>query len=125
MKSDLQQLDPNCLIGTWWNTSPASRGIERVVIADSGALSIEAFGVGEAEPRRWGAAPISSLYGSGGSAVAGFSADFKLDFAAIKLHCNFAKGLLIISAMTRFTDGSSRSPLFCREFFHRHTQRTS
>ena len=121
------EIDHQPLVGAWRNTNPQTRGIELVNsgVNTSGpsGLAVEAFSTRHGEHREWGTAPIDCIYASrGDQTAAGFTAKYEFGFSVVRLQCNLAKGLLIITALTQYQDDSSRANLFCREFFHRRVE---
>jgi hypothetical protein len=118
------------LPGTWENTDPASRGLERAVVGPGPGptrltLCVSGLGAvgpdGEVGPVEWGPTPIDALFATtpeGREAVA-FTARYQGPYAGIEFHANLSKGLLILTTMTTYRDGQRLRDAFAREFFHK------
>jgi len=115
-------IDAHPLLGTWSNTSSASRQIAgvRIEVVD-GRPMLHVWGASRPSCRDWGTVPIGRLYrGSPGlPQAAAFEARFDFGPMTALLEVNLSKGLLIIACMKSFRDGSGRSSYFVREFFRR------
>ena len=108
------------LLGTWINTNVATAGITKAVVtSDQSELSLRVFGAGEPEP--WDAVKVKAVFADsiGSENVISFTAEYDFDFLETEIQANLAKGLLIITSLNTFKDGSSRSDYFSREYFFR------
>jgi hypothetical protein len=121
-----QPVDVALLLGTWINTNAATAGIiKAVVMRDNCDLSLRVFGAGEPEPYDWGEVTIKAVFADAicsGSAIS-FTAEYDFGFLETELQTNLSKGLLIITSLNSFKDGSVRSDYFAREYFYKKTAR--
>jgi hypothetical protein len=117
-------LDLEPFLGTWEKTNERpGQWIRRVAIAREGArnIAVHLWGGDPPSPQDWGASPADALFASAinGSTGAAFIARFDLGFLQSEMQGNVNLGLLVLAGYNRFRDGSDRSDLFTREFFHR------
>ena len=114
------QLDVSSLLGTWWNTDKATRGISRLVLLQDGAsLIVQAFGACHPEPCDWGktkAVPFSASVTSRDAMA--FTANFDFGFMETTLAVYMKGGILVLDSFNKFKDSSGRCDYFSREFFH-------
>ena len=118
---DGQRLDPNAMLGTWFNTNAATRGINKVVLAArDDKLMMHAFATGDASPADWGEAEAESLYANTMTSRVAIAliAHFTLETMEVDIQANLNQGLLVIGSFSTFLDRSRRSNYFSREFFH-------
>jgi hypothetical protein len=112
---------PEELQGTWFNTSPDTGEIGKIVISvRDGVVSLQVFAVDADDLKPWGesvATPYVDRIGS--SSVAGLIADYDLGFVRTRLAANLKYGVLVIQSYNEFCDGSGRPAYFTREFFSR------
>jgi hypothetical protein len=113
-------VDPNPLVGAWWNADQASGGFERIDLAiHEGAVRIHVWGAGSPAARDWGQT-TGRLYAeaAGPSRVMCIAAFYDFGFLEADLHAYEKKGVLVVESFSTFKDGSGRSPYFAREFFY-------
>lgn len=116
-----EPLDVRPLLGTWINTNTATAGIAKAVVAqENGDLHLRVFGAGELELYDWGAVPVKSVCAEGicSRRAISFTAEYDFGFLETELQTNLSKGLLIITTLNTFKDGSGRSNYFSREYFY-------
>jgi len=109
------------LLGTWWNTNAATRGIAKAVLAgETNGIVLRIFAAGSQQLVEWGetAASIFAADASAAEAMA-FSAFYDFGFMETQLQGHVRQGLLIIAKFDRFKDDSGRSNYFSKEFFYR------
>lgn len=113
------RLDHSFFWGEFQNTDANARGIVRVVFSDKdGALTMRAFGAGEAGEIDWGEVNARAFADDVGSSEGTkFAAEYNFDFMRIRMHGWVKLGVLVISVFNDFTDNSGRSSYFDREFF--------
>ncbi len=110
------------LLGTWINTNVATTGITKAVVTPvNGDLTLRVFGAGEPEQHDWGEAKVKTVFADsiGSERAISFTAEYDFGFLETELQTNLAKGLLIITSLNTFKDGSSRSDYFSREYFYK------
>jgi hypothetical protein len=117
-------LDLEPFLGTWEKTNGRpGQWIRRVTIAREGErnIAVHLWGGDPPSPHDWGASAADALFASAISAStgAGFIARYDLGFLQSEMQGNVNLGLLVLAGFNRFRDGSGRSDLFTREFFHR------
>lgn len=109
------------LVGTWFNTNMATRGITKAVLAtkDNG-IALRIFAAGSQQVVDWGetAASIFAADALATEAMA-FSAFYDFGFMETRLQGHVRQGVLIIAKFDRFKDDSGRSNYFSKEFFYR------
>lgn len=109
------------LLGTWFNTNTATRGIAKTVlsVSDSGIV-LRVFAAGIRQVVDWGETPacIFAADALATDAMA-FSAFYDFDFMETRLQGHVRQGILIIAKFDRFKDDSGRSNYFSKEFFYR------
>jgi hypothetical protein len=117
---DQVQLDVSALLGTWWNTDKATRGISKLVLSEAGpSLLVQAFGACQPEPCDWGTAKAVSFSASVTSREAiAFTAHFDFGFMQTTLAVYMKGGILVLDSFNEFKDSSGRCDYFSREFFH-------
>jgi len=125
MKADQQPsvkepLDLSPLVGDWSNTKPDSSYLVRVVLTEQdGRILLRVYGANESDPIDWGEVEAVP-YTAGTSLVArGFHAFYNQDGIERHLVANEKQEILVIQSYTCYLDGSGRTSLFGREFYHR------
>lgn len=110
-------VDPQPLLGAWYNTNPAARGIARIDLEQAGgAFTARVQGVGA----DWGRTPaIPFAHDASSRAAMAFSAAYDFGFQQVELQANVKQGVLVVASFNRFADGDPRSSYFTREFFYR------
>lgn len=109
------------LLGTWFNTNPATRGIAKAVLAaKERGIVLQIFAAGNPQTVDWGetAASIFAADALATDAMA-FSAFYDFGFMETQLQGHVRQGVLIIAKFDRFKDDSGRSNYFSKEFFYR------
>jgi hypothetical protein len=112
---------PEPLLGTWFNTNTATRGIAKAVLAGKeNGIVLRIFAAGSQQMVDWGetAASIFAADALGTEAMA-FSAVYEFGFMETQLQGHVRQGVLIIAKFDRFKDDSGRSNYFSKEFFYR------
>ncbi|MEO8499066.1 MAG: hypothetical protein ABI614_28715, partial [Planctomycetota bacterium] len=73
------------------------------------------------EPHDWGEVKVIAQFADGLSSrrAIAFTAEYEFGFLRTELQANIAKGLLIITSLNAFSDGSPRSNYFSREYFYK------
>ena len=112
-------VDLTHLLGTWINTYRETRSLTRFILRRSGSgYVVEAQVAGEEGEKGLGAIDVRPFAANVDSATAdGFTAQYSFGFLEMLLAAYGAKGLIVVSQYTRFTDGSGRPDYFNREFF--------
>jgi hypothetical protein len=115
-----EPLDLSPLVGDWINTKPDTSYLVRVVLTQQdNRLVFRAYGANEPAPIDWGEVEAVP-YAAGTSLVArGFHAFYNQDGIERHLVANEKQEILVIQSYTRYLDGSGRTSLFGREFYHR------
>lgn len=115
---------PQELEGTWFNTSPDSGEIGKIVIAvNGGSVSWEVFGIDAKKLIPWGTTTATPYVDRPGtSSVSGLIAEYDLGFVRTHLAANVKYGVLVIQSYNEFCDDSGRPPYFTREFFSREVE---
>ncbi len=109
------------LLGTWFNTNAATRGIAKAVLAaKENGIVLRIFATGGEQMVDWGetAASIFAADALATEAMA-FSAFYDFGFMETQLQGHVRQGILIIAKFDRFKDNSGRSNYFSKEFFYR------
>ena len=109
------------LLGTWFNTNTATRGIAKTVLAaKENGIVLRIFAAGSQQIIDWGetAASIFAADALATEAMA-FSAFYDFGFMETQLQGHVRQGVLIIAKFDRFKDDSGRSNYFSKEFFYR------
>jgi hypothetical protein len=109
------------LLGTWFNTNAATRGIAKTVLAaKENGIVLRIFAAGSQQMVDWGetAARIFAADALATEAMA-FSAFYDFGFMETRLQGHVRQGILIIAKFDRFKDDSGRSNYFSKEFFYR------
>ena len=109
------------LLGTWFNTNTATRGIAKTVLAArENGIVLRTFAAGSPQMVDWGetAAAVFAADALGTEAMA-FSAVYDFGFMETQLQGHVRQGVLIIAKFDRFKDDSGRSNYFSKEFFYR------
>lgn len=117
-----EPIDPTALLGTWINTNKATQGITMAVITRrDDDLHLRVFGAADPEPHDWGEVAVKALFSDGivSGRVISFVAEYTFDFMETELQTNLSKGLLIVTSLNAFKDGSGRSDYFSREYFYK------
>jgi hypothetical protein len=116
------RIDPRGLIGHWFNTERAPRGVASLLIEQrADVLAIRALALAENSHEDWGWTHADYLYASSSSgrdAVA-FTASHRVDRSPFVLQANMSKGLLIVSSFEQRADHGITATRMAREFFHR------
>ena len=115
-----EPLDLSPLVGDWVNTKLDTSYLVRVVLTQQdGRLVFRGYGSNELDPIDWG--EIEAVpYATGTSLVArGFHAFYNQDGIERHLVANEKQEVLVIQSYSRYLDGSGRTNLFGREFYHR------
>lgn len=117
-------LDLEPFLGSWEKTNEKpGQWIRRVEIARSGDdnIAIRLRGGDAPSPDDWGSASADALFANAitSSTGAAFIARYDFGFMQSELQGNVNLGLLVLAGFNRFSDGSGRSDIFTREFFHR------
>jgi hypothetical protein len=108
------------LVGSWFNTNPATGEIARLMISErEGGLLLDIEGAGRTDSIAWPETPAIPFVASLNSAeVTGFEAHCDFGFMETHLAANIKHGVLVLQSYNRFKDGSGRGAYFTREFFH-------
>ena len=109
------------LLGTWFNTNTATRGIAKtVLVAKENGIVLQIFAAGSQQIVDWGetAACIFAADALATEAMA-FSAFYDFGFMETQLQGHVRQGVLIVAKFDRFKDDSGRSNYFSKEFFYR------
>lgn len=114
------KLDLSSLLGRWKNTNSATRGISEIVISEDGEiLRVQTFGACASGSRDWGEGLTTTYaYSVAGDIVAGFELTYDFGGQEALVTAIHNRGVLVIHAYHRFTDGSGRSNFISKEFFH-------
>lgn len=117
-------LDLEPYLGMWEKTNEKpGQWIRRVTITRDGAsnIAVHLWGGDAPSPQDWGASPADALFANAinASTGAGFIVRYDLGFLQSEMQGNVNLGLLVLAGFNRFRDGSERSDIFTREFFHR------
>jgi hypothetical protein len=111
--------DLSAMAGVWVNSNPETTGVARMVITQSGSrLSPRVYAIGPEGLIDWGAvdADVFTATPSSHGAV-GFTCVYDFGFVETLLQAMTVKGLIVLSQIHRFKDGSNRADYFVREFF--------
>jgi len=105
--------------GVWVNSNPATNGIARLVMSESGGkLTLQVLAIGPEDLIDWGTADVTVFTSSPSSRVgAGFTCAYDFGFAETRLQGMLAKGLLVLAELNTFKDESGRADYFVREYF--------
>jgi hypothetical protein len=108
------------LVGSWFNTNPASGEIANLTISErEGGLLLNIEATGPPERIAWPETPAIPYVASLDSAeVMGFEAHCDFGFMETHLAANIKHGVLVMQSYNRFKDGSGRGAYFTRDFFH-------
>jgi hypothetical protein len=115
-----QRVDPAPLTGTWVNFDRATRGVVRVVIAETeGAFTVRAYGACEPEPYDWGEVR-GEVFAAGITEheAVGFKSFYDFGFMETFLAAYLNKRLLVLDSYNIFKDGSGRSQYFFRDHLY-------
>lgn len=115
-----RRVDPAPLAGTWVNFDAATRGVVRVVLAETeGAFTVRAYGACEPEPCDWGEVR-GELFAAGVAEheAVGFKSFYDFGFMETFLAAYLNKRLLVLDSYNVFKDGSSRSRYFFRDHLY-------
>ena len=121
-KDDTVSADLTPLLGTWINTNEATRGITSAVLTrNCGHLTLRVFGAAEPQAQDWGEVRVNELFADGirSYSAISFIARYDFGFLETELQANLSKGLLIMTSLNTFKDGSARSDYFSREYFYK------
>lgn len=124
-RAERQQLSAENLLGVWVNTNKKTRGITRIVVTREGEeLRLRVFGAREPEPFDWGETDVKAIFADGvdSTSTIAFTAEYDFGFLQTELQSNLSKGLLVVSGLNTFKDGSPRANYFSREFFHKQPE---
>lgn len=117
------QLAPpvSALAGNWVNDDPATRGIVRIVLSDSGgALMVHAYGACSPSPCDWGQVKGSTYADNVSSPRAiAFSANYSFGFKTTLLTGHLSGGKLLVENFNAFAAGDTRSDYYGAGSFHR------
>ncbi|CAN5697782.1 hypothetical protein BH18ACI4_BH18ACI4_03980 [soil metagenome] len=107
------------LIGAWVNSNPDTKGVARLLVAESnGDLSVRAYAIGPDGLIDWGTADVTVFGSSPVSRVAaGFTCRYDFGFAETLLQGMILKGLIVLAQFHSFKDDSNRVAFFVREYF--------
>lgn len=109
-------VDISPLLGVWTNSNTQTKWIRRFTLDQKGSIfTIQVQGA--AEPFDWGEVEAVPYMDNIGELA--FHAVYELEIFHSLLAANTNKGLIIIAAFNRFTNGSGRSNFLCREFYFR------
>ena len=122
-----EPLDLEPYIGVWEKTNEKpGQWIRRVEIMPegSGNIAVHLYGGDDPSPSDWGTSTADALFASSitSSTGMGFIARYDFGFLQSEMQGNVNLGLLVLAGFNRFRDGSGRSDIFTREFFHRVEQ---
>jgi hypothetical protein len=109
------------LLGAWFNTNTATRGIAKAVLAaKENGIVLQIFAAGSQQMVDWGEA-AASIFAADALATEAmaFSAFYDFGFMETRLQGHVRQGVLIIAKFDRFKDDSGRSNYFSKEFFYR------
>jgi len=120
-------LDLAPFLGVWEKTNQKpGQWIRRVEItpAGDGNIAVHLWGGDAPSPDDWGVSDADALFANAITASTGaaFIARYDLGFLQSEMQGNVNLGLLVLAGYNRFRDGSARSDIFTREFFHRVAQ---
>lgn len=121
---DAEPIDLDPLLGVWHNANHLTHGISRVDVSErDGRVRVHAWAVHPTAGQTydWGDVPADGVYTDGPRSrrACGFRATFELGHATTQIQVNVLHSVAVCAAFTTFTDGSSRSDYFSREFLHR------
>jgi len=123
----MNALDLTPFLGVWEKTNEKpGQWIRRVEIArdaDSN-IAVHLWGGDEPSPSDWGTRPADALFANAITSTtgSGFIVRYDHGFLQSEMQGNVNLGLLVLAGFNRFVDGSARSDIFTREFFHQVTQ---
>jgi hypothetical protein len=109
------------LLGTWFNTNTATRGIAKTVLeAKENGVVLRIFAAGSQQMVDWGET-VASIFAADALATEAmaFGAFYDFGFMETQLQGHVRQGVLIIAKFDRFKDDSGRSNYFSKEFFYR------
>jgi len=114
------KLDVSRLLGTWWSTDKATRGIRKLVLSEeNGVLMAHGFGACAPELCDWGKTVAVAYTASVTSTEAmAFTARYDFGFMETTLAVYMKGGILVLDSFNAFKDSSGRSDYFTREFYH-------
>ncbi len=114
-------VQPAPLLGTWIACDKQTRGLVKVVIAQSGrGLTVHAYGNCTPTPCDWGAVAALPYAANVSSAPAvAFSANYKFAFKQTVIVGRLDHGTLIVETFDHFTDGSGRSDYASEGYFYK------
>lgn len=109
------------LMGTWFNTNAATRGIAKAVLeARENGIVLRIFAAGSPQMVEWGEAAVCIFAADVLATEAmAFSASYDFGFMETQLQGHVRQGVLILAKFDRFKDDSGRSNYFSKEFFYR------
>jgi hypothetical protein len=110
-----------CLLGSWRNTNPDSRGIAGLDLEVSGGqVQVRVRGVGADGVADWGTSGggIFTCIEEDAVPSAAVLTRFDFGFCDCELQIRQNKGILAVTAFNRFHDQSGRSDYVVRELFH-------
>ncbi|HEX5082506.1 MAG TPA: hypothetical protein VFY40_10700 [Blastocatellia bacterium] len=117
-KSESAETDLSKMVGVWVNSNPETTGVARMVITQAGPrLSLRIYAIGPEGLVDWGSvdADVFTATPSSHGAV-GFTCVYDFGFVETILQVMLVKGLIVLSQIHRFKDGSNRADYFVREF---------
>ncbi|HEU4388483.1 MAG TPA: hypothetical protein VFV34_11845 [Blastocatellia bacterium] len=120
--TDPGPLDVAPLCGIWVNTNTDTRGIEKVLVRQSGGkLLVRVIAAGPAEAIDWGETEARAVYAKDATSKVGMAFEALYEFASVQslLQANLSLGLLVVAGLNTFKDDSGRSNYFGREFYYR------
>ncbi|HEY6350682.1 MAG TPA: hypothetical protein VI636_14860 [Candidatus Angelobacter sp.] len=114
------KLDLSHLLGTWWSTDKATRGIRKLVLSEeNGTLMVHGFGACLPELCDWGKVPAVPYAANVTSREAmSFTSCYDFGFMETTLAVYMKGGILVLDSFNAFKDSSGRSDYFTREFYH-------
>jgi hypothetical protein len=120
LTQETSRLDVRPLLGTWWNTDKATRGISKLVLSEEGpTLIVRAFGACLPDVCDWGNTEGFPFAESVLSHEAmAFTARYDFSFMETVLAVYLKGGILVLDSFNTFKDSSGRCDYFTREFFH-------
>jgi hypothetical protein len=119
-----EPLDLEPFLGVWEKTNEKpGQWIRRVAITAEGTsnIAVRLWGGDAPSPSDWGVSAAEALFATAitSSTGGGFIARYDFGFLQSEMQGNVNLGLLVLAGFNRFRDGSARSDIFTREFFHR------
>jgi hypothetical protein len=113
-------IDPSPLVGTWYSTNKATRGISQLTLSErDGVLTLQSFGAWKPSCIDWGPVKSHAFSAGVGTLVSvGFKASYDFGFLQTVVAAYLNKRILVVDTYNTFNDDSGRFNYFLRDHFY-------